>query len=227
MDAARYAGQALRGLRDGKGWTLKRDERAERNPGVDPVQGRARPADADLRQAAPAEPAARHAHVRAVRRSRATRPRRRSPRGAASARSTMPSAVQTPNYDYYYLCTELRRKRMIPASPRSAPSSSRSSASWSIIRRGIHLRARRDGSTSTPNSTIRSRWSRASRSTSIRTWATPMSPAELRRGGGAGGDVERRRRPDGVADDPARRALTIVLKTGHRFSANNDAKTNN
>ena len=38
--------------------------------------------------------------------------------------------VTTPNYDYYYLCPELRRKRMIPVLRACAPRPSRSSANW-------------------------------------------------------------------------------------------------
>jgi transcriptional regulator with XRE-family HTH domain len=39
--------------------------------------------------------------------------------------------VTTPNYDYYYLCTELRRKRMVPSSRRSGRHPRRSLVSWS------------------------------------------------------------------------------------------------
>ena len=39
---------------------------------------------------------------------------RRRRAGAASAGSTDAIQVTTPNYDYHYLCPELRRKRMIP-----------------------------------------------------------------------------------------------------------------
>ena len=57
-------------LRARNGWTLK--EMSERSgiPRLDPVEGRARPADADLRQAAAAQPAAAHPDVGAVRRAR-------------------------------------------------------------------------------------------------------------------------------------------------------------
>jgi transcriptional regulator with XRE-family HTH domain len=53
------------------------------------------------------------AHVGAFRRERAaiSRPPSRRAQPGDIDKSVR---VKTPNYDYYYLCTELRRKRMVP-----------------------------------------------------------------------------------------------------------------
>ena len=62
--------------------------------------------------------------------------------------------VETPNYDYYYLCTELRRKRMIPVITKIRAKTSRSSASWSTMPARNSSTSSAARSSSTPNSTI-------------------------------------------------------------------------
>ena len=118
------------------------DERAHRHPAVDAGQGRARPPDADLRQAAAAEPAAEHPHVGAVRRGRWRRrraghrapqhrpARRRDSRQHAQLRLLLPvpgTAPQThdPGADAH---PRAERRGVRRARPPSG--------------RGIHLRAR-------------------------------------------------------------------------------------
>src|SRR5689334_8265888 len=63
-----HAGSAPAGTAASRRLDAQGDEREERNPLLDAVEDRARPPDAELRQAAAAQSAARHAHVRAVRR---------------------------------------------------------------------------------------------------------------------------------------------------------------
>ena len=90
--------------------------------------------------------------------------------------------VETPNYDYYYLCTELRQKRMVPILTRIRAKSleefgdlvSHSGEEYIHVLEGtivVHTEFYDPVDAAKP----------ARRSTSIRTWATPMSRPKIAR----------------------------------------------
>ena len=155
MSAHPTLGSILRDLRNHRGWTLKEMSEQQRDSGLDAVEGRARPADPDLRQAASAQPEAAHPHVGTVRRSGAgwTKALRR---GEASA--GIDDAVRV---DHAQLRLLLSVHRASPeaddpgadAHPRQITRAS-SAISSAIRARNISMSSRA-ASSSTPNSTIR------------------------------------------------------------------------
>jgi transcriptional regulator with XRE-family HTH domain len=107
-------GTLLRGLRDREGLTLKQMSEKSGIPvsTLSKVEHDRLTLTYDKLQQL--SPAAGHAHVGAVRRGRGV-----SAPQAVMARRSLGDVdrairVQTPNYEYFYLCTELRGKRMIP-----------------------------------------------------------------------------------------------------------------
>ena len=130
------------------------DERSHGNSGFDSVESGARPADPDLRQAAPAQPEAEHPHLGAVRRKRAGGRRRHC---AAEHR---PDRRFGPRHD-----AELRLLLFVHGAPAEAdgpdPHShprqvARASSAISSATRARNISTcSKAASSSTPNSTIR------------------------------------------------------------------------
>ena len=212
-------GTLLRRLRAREGWTLK--EMSERTgipvSTLSKVEHDRLTLTYDKLQQLSQPP--QHPHVRAVRRER-----RGQSAPAVTARRSIGDIdravrVNTPNYDYYYLCPELRRKRMIPVLTRIRRARpSRSSASSCTTRARNSSTSSRAGSRSTPSSTIRSCWTPASHLHRFEHGPRLRRRGRLRRGRGARRVLERRRGPDAIADEPARRK-GLKLQSANRRRA--------